>query len=268
MFTDADVRWEPGALDALAHELEAGGADLLTVWPTQQTVTWGERLVVPLMAFSVLGYLPALLVHHARQPAFAAANGQCLAFRRAAYERLGGHAAVRSDIVEDISARRAKRLGLRLRMADGAGLVRCRMYERWSEVRDGYAKNLLAGHGGSVAVRWRSAPCSTGFVFLAPWAWLVAGLALEDPGAWPAVPLALIAAGPRRARADRGARRASARARRAPDAALGVADDAHRRALGRLAPGRRRPGLEGPSLSPRRGGPRRVAAGAAARRSS
>ncbi len=194
IFTDADVRWEPGALAALVAELERSGADLLTVWPTQTTITWGERLVVPLMALVILGYLPALLVHHTRWPAFAAANGQCLAFRRAAYTAVGGHAAVRGSIIEDIAlARRAKARGLRLRMVDGAGLIGCRMYTDWPSVRDGYAKNILAGYGGRVSFLL----LATAFhwlIFLLPPAWLVAGAFIPQAG-WPLAPLLLTTLG-------------------------------------------------------------------------
>ncbi|MCB0132945.1 MAG: glycosyltransferase, partial [Caldilineaceae bacterium] len=58
IFTDADVTWRPGALEAALSLLESSQADLLTVWPTQETVTWAERLIVPLMALAVVGYLP------------------------------------------------------------------------------------------------------------------------------------------------------------------------------------------------------------------
>lgn len=161
VFTDADVRWQPGALRALVAMLIRQNADLLTVWPTQITQTWSERLVVPLIAFVILGYLPIPLVHYTKNPALAAANGQCLAFRRRAYDRIGGHMAARASIVEDITfARAIKAKGYRLRMADGAGLIACRMYTNWRGVRDGFAKNIIAGYGGilpfllGVAFHW------------------------------------------------------------------------------------------------------------------
>jgi len=172
IFTDADVRWESQAVAALMAEMERARADLLTVWPTQTTITWGERLVVPLMAFVILGYLPALAVHHAPFASLAAANGQCLCFRRSAYKRVGGHESVRERIVEDIVfARAIKRVGLRLRTADGSGLIGCRMYASWPEVRDGFAKNIIAGYGGVFGLalgtlfHW--------LILLFPWAWLI-----------------------------------------------------------------------------------------------
>jgi chlorobactene glucosyltransferase len=195
LFTDADVRWSREGVAAVLSLLEQTGAGLLSVWPTQTTVTWGERLVVPLMAFVILGYLPWPLVGHTRFAVFAAANGQCMAFRRAAYEAAGGHAAVRASIIEDIAlARRVKRAGMRLWLADGAGLVGCRMYRSWPEVRDGYAKNILAGYGDSLAFL-ALATLFHWLILLFPWAWLAAGLIGPAAGPYPAGPLLLIALG-------------------------------------------------------------------------
>jgi chlorobactene glucosyltransferase len=226
VFTDADVQWAPGALGALVAEMEQEDAGLLTVWPTQQTITWGERLVVPLMALVIVAYLPIPLTHHSPWPAFAAANGQCLAFRRRAYDLVGGHAVVKDKIVEDIVlARRIKMAGQRLRMADGAGLVNCRMYSDWPAVRAGYAKNILAGYGGRVSFLLL-ATVFHWLVFLVPWLWLALGwlkpglarlaVAAPDSGG----------AGGRAADADRGCH--SPAAARCPVAAgIGTIDDPH-----------------------------------------
>lgn len=194
VFTDADVIWTPESLARLVGEMTTRRSDLQTVWPTQITHTWAERLVVPLMAFVIIGYLPLLAVHHVPWPIFAAAMGQCLAFRRSAYAAVGEHAAVRDSIIEDVTfAKRIKRAGLRLRVADGGGVIRCRMYHNWQEVRNGFAKNLLAGHGDSIpflliswAFHW--------LLWLFPWIWLIVGAFVASPW-WPQWPLLLILLG-------------------------------------------------------------------------
>lgn len=194
IFSDADVQWEPDAIAAVVAEFERSKADLLTVWPTQTTVTWGERLTVPLMALAVLGYLPLRLAHDFYHPLAAAANGQCMVFDRRAYERIGGHAAVRGAVVEDVQlAQRIKAAGLHLRMADGNRLVGCRMYDGWRAAIDGYAKNILAGHGNHVALLLLSTLFHW-MLFIWPWLWLLFGRDWPLP-AWPAWPLLLIAAG-------------------------------------------------------------------------
>jgi len=176
LFSDADVRWSPWALSALNAEMQTTHADLLTVWPRQETISWSERLVIPLMNFSIFAYLPALAVHHIPWPVFAAAIGQCLMFQRAAYLKTGGHHAIRASITDDMAfAYRVKGLRLRFRMADGAGLLTCRMYRSWAEVRNGYAKNILAGHGNSLTFLVFSTVFHC-WVFVLPWFWLVVGL--------------------------------------------------------------------------------------------
>ena len=135
------------ALQALIFEATQTQADLLTVWPSQDTKTWGERLVVSLMSLVVMGYLPLPLVHYSPWATFAAANGQCLAFRRSAYQSIGGHTPVQHEVLEDVLlARHVKATGYKLRMVNGNNLISCRMYSGWPAVRDGFAKNILAGY--------------------------------------------------------------------------------------------------------------------------
>lgn len=195
LFTDADVQWQPGALAALLSMQATTEADLLTIWPTQRTYSWGERLVVPLMSFALLAYLPVSFAHHSRYAVAAAANGQCLLFQRRAYQACGGHAAVRNRVLDDVLlAQRIKAKGFRLRMADAAGLVVCRMYRSSRAVINGYAKNILAGHGASISFLLLSTVFHL-LLFVGPWLWLAAGASGWLLTGWPWWPLALLVLG-------------------------------------------------------------------------
>jgi chlorobactene glucosyltransferase len=177
VFTDADVDWSPTALSALMACMVREQADMYTVWPTQVTKSWSERLVVSQMALVVLAYLPVLAVHFIPWPVFSAANGQCIVLKKESYEKLGGHENVRTAIVEDMAfASQAKRHQLRLRMADGAGLISTRMYHNWITVRDGFAKNILAGHANSLPFLFFSMLFHWS-LFLFPWLVLFAAMA-------------------------------------------------------------------------------------------
>jgi hypothetical protein len=154
LFLDADVRLRPGAVDATVGLL--AGLDLVCPYPRQVAVGPAERLVQPLLQWSWLTFLPLRLAERSARASLSAANGQLLAVRRAAYDRAGGHAAVRADVVEDVALLRAvKRAGGRGGVADGTALADCRMYRGWPELRAGYTKSLWAAFGapaGAVGV--------------------------------------------------------------------------------------------------------------------
>jgi len=145
LFTDADTRHRPHALRDGVAALAAEQADLLTALPRQEVVTWAERLVVPIFQWSFSSLMPIALAHRASTPAFSAAVGQFMLFRRTAYNAIGGHAAVRQDPVDDVAlARRIKAHRLRWRLLDGTGHVCCRMYHGCAQVWEGFSKNLFA----------------------------------------------------------------------------------------------------------------------------
>lgn len=147
IFTDADVAWETETLHGLVSELKRTHADLLTVWPRQVTHSWGERLLVPLIDDVLLSLLPYPLV---LMP-FAlssAGNGQLMAFRRPAYEAIGGHRGVAHEVLEDVRlARKIKETGHRLRLALGGAALSVRMYPGYRSSVKGFSKNLRSFHG-------------------------------------------------------------------------------------------------------------------------
>jgi hypothetical protein len=143
VFVDADVVLAP---DAIAGAVNAmAGVTLLSPYPK---IVGAGRLVQPLLQWSWLTFLPLRVMERSPRPSLAAAGGQWLVVDRAGYDRAGGHAAVRDDVLEDIGlARAVKRSGGRIALADGSRLAECRMYTSWTELVDGYGKSLWASFG-------------------------------------------------------------------------------------------------------------------------
>lgn len=149
VYLDADVTLRPGALDAVWAQVRRQRADVFSVFPRQQTGTVGERMLVPLIDEMLLGFLPHQLLD-LPVPAAAVANGQLLAFRRGAYDAIGGHAAVAGEIVEDLElAKLSRRSGLKLGLALGGDLASTRMYDGYRAAVRGLGKSMRAAHGGS-----------------------------------------------------------------------------------------------------------------------
>lgn len=151
VFCDADVDLASGALPVVLAEMRHQHAEVFSVICRQRTVTWGERLLTPLIADVVLCLFPFGLLR-APAPSAATAQGALLVFRRTAYDRLGGFAAVRGEMVEDIAiARLTRRLGLRLGLVLGGDLVQVRMYDDYRQIIEGLGRGLLPVLGGK---RW------------------------------------------------------------------------------------------------------------------
>jgi len=149
-FLDADVRPQPSLLSRAIATAQSEGLDLLSLAPRQELGSFAERLVMPcglyLMAFyQDLGRLQS------RAGKDATATGQFMLVRRALYEAVGGHAAVRNAICEDVSlARLIKRAGGRVALHDGREAISARMYTGWRSLWEGVAKNLVDMLGGPV----------------------------------------------------------------------------------------------------------------------
>jgi Glycosyl transferase family 2 len=152
VFVDADVVLASGAVVSTVDLLRRHGLDLVSPYPRQVAVTPAERLVQPLLQWSWLTFLPLRLAERSARPSLSAANGQLLAVRRQAYDRAGGHAAVRGEVLDDVALLRAvKAVGGRGGIADGTALATCRMYGGWGELRDGYTKSLWSAFGSPAA---------------------------------------------------------------------------------------------------------------------
>lgn len=142
VFLDADVVLAPHAVAATVALMEQTGLDLVSPYPRQEAAGL-TRLVQPLLQWSWLTFLPLRLAERSPRPSLSAANGQLLAVRRSAYDRVGGHAAVRVEVVEDVALLRAlKRSGGTGGVVDGTALASTRMYASWGELVDGYGKSL------------------------------------------------------------------------------------------------------------------------------
>ena len=153
LFTDADSRHEPHAAISNLAFARSTHADALTIMTGQDLVSLAERAILPAMLQLIIFACGMLSeINDPARPDRALANGQYLLVSRHAYDALGGHTALRSQIVEDIEfARRLKADGrFRLVVAEGTQLVHVRMYHSFREVWDGFTKNTYLGARGNL----------------------------------------------------------------------------------------------------------------------
>ena len=142
LFTDADGVHLPGSAARALADAAAFGAGLVSYSPEQETLTWWERAVIPFVYTRLAQKFSYDAVNDPRSPV-AAASGQFLMIRREDYTRIGGHASVAGEVLEDVAlAQLAKRQGIPLHFASGYGIMRVRMYRTFGAMWDGWTKNL------------------------------------------------------------------------------------------------------------------------------
>ncbi len=145
-FMDADVVLEPAALARMLGFQEESGAALVSGFPRQMTGTTMEWLLLPLIHFVLLGFLPLPGMRRTTNPGYAAGCGQFLLVRKDAYFASGGHAGIRDTMHDGLRLPKLLRQhGMTTDLADLTRLVRCRMYRSAGEVWSGLGKNATEG---------------------------------------------------------------------------------------------------------------------------
>lgn len=153
LFLDVDVSPTPDAVARSVAFLDASGAALVSGFPRQLTTSFLDWLLLPLIHFILLGFLPLARSRQDGSPGMAAGCGQLFVTRRADYERAGGHEAIRASLHDGVKLPRAyRRAGLRTDLFDAGDIASCRMYERSADVWRGLSKNATEGIGAPATI--------------------------------------------------------------------------------------------------------------------
>lgn len=145
LFTDADCVFHPRALAQAMRLAKLDRLDLVSVFPSLTFSSTIERIGVIGLVTVLFTMFPLGWANDPKRK-MALAAGAFMLVRRSAYEKAGGHAAVRAHIIEDVN------LGKNVKAAGGAvrgnftrDLLRTEMYHSVSDMWEGLAKNAYAG---------------------------------------------------------------------------------------------------------------------------
>ncbi|HVH14216.1 MAG TPA: glycosyltransferase family 2 protein [Candidatus Angelobacter sp.] len=142
LFTDGDSVHANDSLARSVNYLQAENADLVTLAPGTILRSFWEKLLQPPIFLLIMILVGGKMVNDDnRQNAIG--NGQYMLFRREAYDKIGGHYAVRDKIIEDYSlGRLLKKAGMRLRFVTAPDALEVRMYVSLGEIWRGWSKNF------------------------------------------------------------------------------------------------------------------------------
>ena len=180
LFLDADVRLNENAVSRSIAYMRESKVSLMSVFPKQTMLSYGEKRVVPLMNYILLTLLPLFLVRFSKTPSLSAANGQFMLFEAEAYKQIKPHAVLKAEKVEDIRiAQLFKKLKFRMACLTGSDDINCRMYQSYEDALNGFSKNVTMFFGNSYVLAllfwlittWGFIPVLTALPAL--WFWLL-----------------------------------------------------------------------------------------------
>ncbi len=188
LFVDADVRLAPGApTAALAYAVDAGVAMLSGFGRVEMRSFWEWVLQPAVVGLILAGNDPRRVNDPERRRGPPLANGQFILVRRDAYAAVGGHEAVRDDVLDDVGlATAVTAAGFPYHLVFMQELFSVRMYRGFGEIWAGWRKNLFPGLGRS----WGMLAALVGFdlaLVVAPYPLAVAGLAAGASWGWTAL---------------------------------------------------------------------------------
>lgn len=157
LFLDADTVPQPGLVAALIVHAQRRNLDMLTIFPFLELGSFWERVIMPPFAALIVAVFPPERQNAPDvRPQEVVANGQCILVRADAYHAIGGHSAVRAEVLEDVRLGQALRAnGARIGSASGIDFLRVRMYTNGGEVFSGLTKNAIAGfRSGGLRALW------------------------------------------------------------------------------------------------------------------
>lgn len=148
---DADVRLTPDAIARSVSTLKSTSLDFISPYPRQIALSFGERMIQPLLQWSWLSTVPLRVAEKSSRPSMAIANGQFFVVRRIALKKINGYKAIKNAVIDDVFlARELIRSGFQGGVINGASIAQCRMYATWSLIKSGYGKSLNKAFGGVI----------------------------------------------------------------------------------------------------------------------
>jgi glycosyltransferase involved in cell wall biosynthesis len=150
-YLDADVRVGSEAIYRMVSELnylQAGEPEkaMVSGFPRQEMDTFLENLLLPLIHFVLLSFLPLPAERWSGRSSFAAGCGQFMMVRRKPYFASGGHSANPASMHDGlILPRLFREQGFKTSVYDLTRDAVCHMYRSAGEVWSGLAKNATEG---------------------------------------------------------------------------------------------------------------------------
>lgn len=141
LFTDADTVHEPHMLRSILNIAVKEKVSLISGFPRLTGENWAEKIVLPVIYFIILGWIPLWFIQNKKFNIPSLAIGQFLFFNTRDYWKFGGHEAVKAKILEDVwLCVQTVRHGGKYLAVDLSSTVTTKMYRSVGDMWEGFVK--------------------------------------------------------------------------------------------------------------------------------
>ncbi len=145
LFIDADTVHDPNIVSYSVSHAIKNKLDLLSILSYLVCKSFWEKIIQPIPSGMLIFISPLGKVNDPESKV-AFALGPFMFFRRAVFEKIGGYEKIKGQIGDDVEmAKLLKESGYRVGLAHAQKLMKLRMYERFSEIWEGWSKNIFLG---------------------------------------------------------------------------------------------------------------------------
>ncbi|MDH7507174.1 MAG: glycosyltransferase family 2 protein [Candidatus Thermoplasmatota archaeon] len=145
VFIDADTYFEPELIMSTLDYAVKNNIDLLSLIPRHVCQSFWEKVIQPIP----LGLIPAispLAKVNKEDSKTAIAFGPFILIKHSVFDSVGGYQTIKGQIADDAEiAKLVKKAGFRLQLVNAQNMMNIRMYEKFSEIWEGWSKNIFLG---------------------------------------------------------------------------------------------------------------------------
>ena len=145
LFIDADTAHNPDIINRAIEHAIKNKLDLLSLLSNLVCKSFWEKIIQPIPTGLLIFISPLGKVNDPKSK-IAFALGPFMLIKRSAFNKVGGYETIRGKIADDTEmAKLLKESGFKIGLAHAQDLMRLRMYECFSEIWEGWSKNIFLG---------------------------------------------------------------------------------------------------------------------------
>ena len=145
LFIDADTYYDPLIIERSIEHAEKNKLDMLSLAPRHICKSFWEKVIQPIPLGAIAALLP-LAKTNDQKSKVALAIGPFIMIKNSIFKKIEGYKTIKNYINDDTQlAKLVKGSGFKLGIANGQSMMNLKMYDRFSEIWEGWSKNVFLG---------------------------------------------------------------------------------------------------------------------------